>query len=599
MTWNLKTEHIGGIIEGEAEIEPAINIVHAENWQGKSSFLKAVETAFGTAKPLTEGRSRGRVELETERRTVEVELYRENDRIVREGTPYLTSEYDRKRAELFAFLGEQNAVREAVRRGNDLSAELTAPLDLQNIDEQITELKREREQVETRITEAKEATREVVSLETEIAQLTEELEQLREEYERVDDNQTSNDEDESQTLAEKRTELEREQAREKRLRDSVDRIEAKITDLKSSREELDLPEVDVEEELADVEESLQELETDLDLLQSLYSVNRRIMEEDRVDLLTGMERSLLDDTLTCWVCGADRDRSAVEKRLEAMNEQLSELRSRRNTLESRREKLEAKRQEKLDAKRQHEEIERQLSDLKAKRADRERSLASTHERIEELERTVESLSESVAETTEKLTELESEIRYTETELEECRDSLETKQKLADRQSHLEERYEDLTDEIVELRTEKEQRKRMVREEFEQAVDETIDRFETGFETARLTDNFELVVAREGREANLHALSEGERELLGVLVALAGYEAFEVSSDVPIFLLDGLGALSESNLKKLVEYVADRTERLLFTGYPEYTTEEIHRIDPTGWTVVSDETGEGSLAAGDS
>jgi len=157
MTWNIEIENIAGILDGRTTIEPGLNAVRGSNWQGKSSFIEAIKTALGTSTELTENKDSGRVKLQTPDRDITVTLVRENGTVRRSGTPYLDNEYDVIRTELFACLDERNEVRSAVRQGENLEDVLMRPLDFQNIDEQITDLKREREQIRSELSQAREA----------------------------------------------------------------------------------------------------------------------------------------------------------------------------------------------------------------------------------------------------------------------------------------------------------------------------------------------------------------------------------------------------------------------------------------------------------
>jgi wobble nucleotide-excising tRNase len=131
-------------------------------------------------------------------------------------------------------------------------------------------------------------------------------------------------------------------------------------------------------------------------------------------------------------------------------------------------------------------------------------------------------------------------------------------------------------------------------ERERAADQ-VDRLENDIERieAQLREKraalaeVDLVVVREGHEANLDALSEGELELLGFVAALAGYEAFDVADATPVMLVDGVGGLAETNLHTLVESLRERTEYLVFTAYPEHSAVDGHEIDPAAWTIASD------------
>ncbi|MFB6198591.1 MAG: ATPase, partial [Halobacteriaceae archaeon] len=94
---------------------------------------------------------------------------------------------------------------------------------------------------------------------------------------------------------------------------------------------------------------------------------------------------------------------------------------------------------------------------------------------------------------------------------------------------------------------------------------------------------------------LDALSEGERELLGIVAAVAGHEAFDVGDRVPVMLLDGLGGLASENLQILVEYLSERTEYLVLTAYPEYEGFEGNELSPSDWQVVSNSSDVGAAS----
>jgi DNA repair exonuclease SbcCD ATPase subunit len=150
---------------------------------------------------------------------------------------------------------------------------------------------------------------------------------------------------------------------------------------------------------------------------------------------------------------------------------------------------------------------------------------------------------------------------------------------------LESEYESCTEEIEALRNRKGELKSRARRAFDDAMQEILDRFDTGFESARLTPEFDLVVARDGRDASLDALSDGELELLGFIAALAGYESFGVDETVPILLIDGVGSLADENLHTLINYLDERCEYLVFTAYPEHEPFEGREINPTDWVVA--------------
>jgi hypothetical protein len=155
--WTVEIETVAGIRSGSAVVEPGVNAVRGANWQGKSSFVAALEAAMGTEAPLTEGERAGRVELATSEESVSVELVREDGAVERHGDPYLSTERARAAAALYAFLDDSNAVREAVRRGDGLKPVLLRPLEFEDIDERIADRSAERDRIETELERAQSA----------------------------------------------------------------------------------------------------------------------------------------------------------------------------------------------------------------------------------------------------------------------------------------------------------------------------------------------------------------------------------------------------------------------------------------------------------
>ena len=587
MGWELTIENVAGIRQGSARIEPGNNVVRAANWQGKSSFLQAIEAAMGTAAPLTESADTGRVELETPGETYVIDLQRQNGTVASSGSGLLEEEYDRIRADLYAFLDEDNAIRDAVRRGEDLADLLTRPLEFENIEERIAELRSERSSVDAELSNAEDAANRLPSVQEKVTQLEAELEELRERRESISDPDDANgDEAEREELSQLRAERSRTERRVDRLSDAVERIEGTLAELREEQESLTVPEEDVSEELSRIRERRESLRTDVELLRSVYSANRRVLTEGRVELLTDRDRSILGDEVTCWLCGTETDEEALRERLEDLSDRISDLVAERAEYDDRVEELEARRDRIRNATQRRDELDRRIGDLEGKLADREESLASAREHRSELDVEIESLEETVAERDEEVADVASDLARVETELEERREELESLERRADNRSTLVDEREALSEEIEALRNRKSKMKRRTREAFDEAIADLLDRFDTSFETARLTSEFELVVARDGRTASLDALSEAELELLGIVAALAGHEAFEVGEDVPVLLLDRLGGLSAGNLSTLVEYLDGRAERLVFTAYPEHDALEASVIDPSEWDVVS-------------
>lgn len=593
MTWHIDIRNIAGILDGSATIEPGLNAVRASNWQGKSSFIRSIKTGLGVSTALTEGADSGAVTLETPEGTVRVSLHSDGETVRRDGDPYLTDEYDVARTELFACLDETNEVRRAVRNGEGLEDVLLRPLDLQNIDEQIASLKHEREQVETELAQAREAKKRLPSTQEKVTKLETELETLRDKHDRLtaDADDTPSESQSAQTaLAQAQSERDQAANQIERLERSIERTESRLADKRDELDDIEILETDdIEERLATARDELQTLKRDKNVLQSVYSATEMILTENRLDLVTDVQRELTGDTVQCWTCGNETSREDVEAQLEALGEKIANLRAKIERNRGEVEKFEARREDAKQATRRKRDLETEIAELEDRLADHRSSLEDARQRRADANDRIEELSDAVDETVEEITDVESDIKYREAELQDVRNELESLEQRADRVSTLEETKASLTSELETLRTRKDDIKYDARDAFDRAMQEILARFDTGFETARLTSNFELVVARDGQEASLDALSEGELELLGFVAALAGYESFDVRETVPILLVDGVGGLADDNLHTLVDYLQERTEYLVFTVYPEYTSFGGTEIDPSEWTVATGTT----------
>lgn len=580
---DIEIRNIGGIRRGTAEIDGDINTIQASNWQGKSSFVQAVRTAFGTAKTLTDGETEGRVALQGDKGEWEVRLVKEGETVVKHGTPVLTDEYDQLLVDLFAFLGEDNEVRDAVRNNRDLKEILTKPLQLENIDERIRELTHERETVETELERAEERAQELVGLKQLKTDIESELEEL---CDRKTAMEASGDPETQEELSDLRAERERVIDLIERLEKTLERSQEKLQDAYDEHKDIEVDDPqDVQSEHAEVRENYERTKQDKELLQSIYSANKRLLEEDRLELLEEVNHGLLEDSHICWLCGGETNLEEMSDKLDELGEKVLDLRNEVRSYEDRIENLEAKRSEIKQQRRRRDELESRISELESTITEREESLSSARERLESIESQLEDLSEQAEAADEKLSDVQSEIKYKEAELEDVEKDIEAANAAADQVETLEAELDQITAEIRELRTRKGKLQDQIRTEFDETIRDVVQLFETSFETARLTSEFDLVVARDGREVSLDALSEGEVELLGLVVAIAGFEAYDVAEQTPIILLDRLGGLADNNLSILADYLKDRTESLLLTVYPENSTLGNNRIDPTDWDVI--------------
>jgi len=615
--WDFGITNIAGIRSADVTVESGLNVVQASNFMGKSSFMNAIQTVMGTsglhgaAHPLTEGADDGAVVLETPEETHEVHLERtETGTVARHGTPVLTTETDRICASLFAFLGEDNPIRARVRNGEDLTPLLQAPLDIEDIDEQIAARKREREATERRLREAEQAASNIPSVTEAVQTLEAELSELRDRRDTLRaraESESSGADASSDDIAECRSQLQTTRQTISRLETQIERTEQRLADKKASLADIEVPEEPaVTADVSEKEARIDQLDLQIDLLESLHRANQRVLDEDEVELVSTVERSLVEDEVGCWVCGETTTRESVRSRLTALQERLESLRGERVTLREELADIEARQEEIAEQRRREADLEEAIggltADLDELRSDHQQATERRAKLTDELEALEAAAASAETEVNEELTDVKAEIRTRERELEEQRSRLETLEERREDAEQLTAEKDRLDAEITELRNRKTEKQWELKEQFDAAMTEVIDEFAPGFDGARLqlkTDEhneveaFELVIAREGRETEIHTLSEGEQELVGIIVALAGHRTFDVGDRVPLVLVDGISQLSASNLRRLTAYLADASDVLVTTAYPEAGDFGGARISPETWETVSD--GEPSTA----
>jgi chromosome segregation ATPase len=601
--WELEVSNIGGIRHGKPTVKPGINAVQASNWQGKTSLVTALRTVLGasvTPATLTDGADAGYVRLQTPEKAYERRLQRTGETVTADGKPYLTTEQQQVAAELFAFLDEHNRIRTAVREGEDLTPHLIEPLEREDIDGQIRRLKSERETVESDRDRAQKAAEQLPAktaainrLETELAELEAEIEDLE------------GDTAESGEQAELRDELtaarrEREQVSQRvnRLERKIESLESQIEDKESELTAMTVSETpNLSEKLADKRAAFRETDREIETLESLYNATNNVLDGGHLDLVADVDRRIEGDHLSCWVCGSDTTREAIEARMEGLSDVISERREQRSKLQSTVSDLEADQRETEQQRRRKQSLEEGLDTLQTNLADSREELTAAKKEFDEHTERIEGLERQVQETDDRRKSLEQEIARTEAKLESRRADQTELESRAQQREQLQERYESLSEEIEELRSRREQVIRTARTAFDEALEDVVEKFDPSFERARLknhvdpdsgrTEQLELIIARDGREITVDALSEGEVELIGLIAALAGHEAFDVADQVPCILLDDLGGLAGEHIHTLVEYLGARTDYLVTTAYPEVGEFDGHVLSPDDWDVVSD------------
>ncbi|SDY09142.1 archaea-specific SMC-related protein [Halobellus clavatus] len=616
-------ENIGGIDHTDVEIPRGVTVLTGKNATNRTSFLRSIMCAMGSQRVSLKGDAdQGKVELTLGENTYERTVKRVGDGVQFEGEPYLD---DPDVADLFAFLLETNNARQAAAREEQLRDVIMRPVDVEAIRDEIRRLETKKGDINDELAQIESRKRDLPDLERQRTTLQEKIEDKREELAALeaDIDDSSRDveqgrkeqaelESKLQDLRETRSELES-------VRRKIERQNESISSLKRERSELqedldELPETpmgdhrDLEAEIDRLRSQRQELNTEINELRSLIQYNEERLEAEDYELLqdgggaaTG-DNSVTDqlvgddDTVVCWTCGSSVGRDQIESTIERLKDLRSEKVETLNEVKSDLDDRKEEQREATQKQRRRTEIERKLDDI-------DDELDRRNEQVEALKETRESLTEDVESLESEVDSLESadfdeilslhkeanqlefEIDNLESELDEVTAEIEAIEDDVERAEELREERSELVDELTDQRTKIDQIEAEAVASFNEHMESILDllayenieriwieRIEAN-DASDAETQFELHIVRTTEngaayEDTIDHLSESEREVTGLIFALAGYLVHDLHESVPFMLLDSLEAIDSDRIAALVEYFADYADFLVVALLPE-------------------------------
>jgi DNA repair exonuclease SbcCD ATPase subunit len=312
------------------------------------------------------------------------------------------------------------------------------------------------------------------------------------------------------------------------------------------------------------------------------------------------DQLLADKTVTCWTCGTTIDTHQIEATLDRLRslreETLSDVNAGREDLEDRideRNTLE-------DHQQQREQLDRRLTQIDAELDDNETALAALKDERETLTDEIDTL-ETAVEQQERdeytalldlhkaANQLEFELDRLESDRDDVAAEITEIEERLEQQDDLEAQRADLQAELEDLRTRIDRIEANAIENFNEHMETVLDilayeniariwleRTEQTVREGRRTIEksiFELHVVRTtssgtAYEDTIEHLSESEREVTGLVFALAGYLVHDLYETVPVMLLDSLEALDADRIATLIEHMKDYAEYLVVALLPE-------------------------------
>jgi peptidoglycan hydrolase CwlO-like protein len=621
---HVRARNVGGIDEAEVSLPPGVTVLTGRNATNRTSFLQSIMAGLGSERATLKGDTdEGEVELRVDGETYTRTLTRNGDTVVYGGDPYLD---DPTVADQFAFLLENTEVRRAVARGDDLREIIMDPVDTDEIEAQIRDLENEKRDLDEEIRELERIEDELPELEAEKRRLEADLEDAREELADVEDEIEARDvsleqsrsqkeaiEEAFEALREARAdledvefELETERQTLEDLREERDQLEAELEDVDERDENPDRLAGRIDE----LRERKRALDDTISQLGSVISFNEEMLDGEGLDLDEFGDDSnadpteqLLDETedVVCWTCGSEVERDRIEDTVDHLRELRAEKLDERGDLDDQIEELSATRSEIQRQQRERERTERRLSEVESeieategRIESLEASLSDQQEEVERLEAETEDAGtggdyDEVLELHRESNEIELRIERLESDLADVEADIEDHEETLRERDDLSARREAIDDELTDLRT------KVDRIEAE-AVEEFNDHMESVLAVLEY-DNIERIwverrerEVREGRRKvekttfDLHViratddgtsyrdtidhLSESEREVTGLVFALAGYLVHEVYEDVPFMVLDSLEAIDSDRIARVVDYFSDYADYLVVALLPE-------------------------------
>lgn len=177
-------------------------------------------------------------------------------------------------------------------------------------------------------------------------------------------------------------------------------------------------------------------------------------------------------------------------------------------------------------------------------------------------------------------QLEFELDRQESQLDDVKDEMESITERLEERAELEERRSEIRFELESLRTRIDQIEMQAVEEFNEYMDvvlnildyENIDCIWIECTEQEVRDGrqkttestLDLHIVRTSESGSAYEdvvdhLSESEREVTGLVFALAGYLTHDVYREVPFMLLDSLEAIDSERIATLIDYIKDYTE----------------------------------------
>lgn len=613
----VEINNLGGIDTLETSLPPGINILSGENASNRTSFLRSIAAALGAdnaAATLKSDAKEAYVSLTVDGETGTREYVDSNGSVIRTGDPF--SE-EPKLVDTYVALFGTNPARRAIRDGGkNLRNILMRGIDTAAVKARIQSLKQEQNSLESQLDHIESAQTELPnlrerenSLVAEVQELEEEISQVEQEIEEYEatSEEIEQAENHLQQLEERREKVSRYKNEMAETEKTIERFEEEKEEIKADLESLSVSEARLSElqdrretiksRVREVQDTISELDAIIDNNRSILDGDNILDEFDRNEDVTA-QLDPTSATVQCWTCGSTVERSKIESRIDALaglkSEKMEELQELNDEMDEASDEMEKIEKQANKRKRLEEELE-----------DTKRGIQSEKEALEDLEQKVEDLREEIGdiekrvneteelrnsdlpEAYQRLSSLKHKLGRKQSQLESVLSEIDDKESQISNKDAIEQQIEEVKSDIETERGRIEETEREVINKFNGQMEDLIDLLDydniSRVWVERLATNrnevsdFEIHLVRETEEETVYEdtldnLSESEREIIGIVVALSGYLVHDLTESVPFVLLDSVEAIDATRLDRLLEYISGYSPFIVVALLPEEARE---------------------------
>lgn len=611
-TVELTVENVGGIRNADLALTDGVTLLSGRNASNKSSLLRALAGVLGgPVPPLNNDAETGLVRLAVDDTEYELELRRRNGRTVATDSDVYTS--SDVLCELFAALTETNPIRQAILAGDDLYELLMRPVDTAAIRAEISRLSDRKDTLDDRLAELDSMERRLPGLRSRRETLRDkeaELEtELRSKRNEVQERESEPDDD-ADDLTHKREKRNEVRTHIRTQEDAIESLEAELDEVTTELSEQQ-PTADgtsVEEITAELDrfhQQKQDLTSQINALSSIVEMNAQLLDDeaDIPDSMTGNDVTAKlnpeSREVNCWTCGSTVDEAQISAQVETIQDIIAANRDKRETVTTRIQSLTEQRRELEDRAERTERLQQREEDISAELDRRREKVETLQSDLRALESDIEELQQATTDDPEQegqlqalyddISDLEYERGHVTNDLESVTEEIEEIESELATRDDIEAERESVAAELRDQRDRIERIEQdlvttcngMMQEVLDALNYDSIERIwlERRAEgNGRVSESaFELNIVRANEDGKVYddtvdSLSKSEREVIGLVVGLAGYLVHDVGEAVPFLVIDAVEMFDAERIDGLMELFDAHANFVVAAVLPEEASE---------------------------